>query len=261
MNRKEPRCPFCDGLSAGHRTKEDVVPQWVIREFGLDKDHILATHFSETGDVLSDRLYGASQIVLGRVCADCNSGWMSNLETRNKIVITKLARSRLDILDLNDVEAMNLALWAFKTALALHAASNYRRLVPKDHYQHLATQCFGLPAHVFVAGKNWPLANGFRWVQSPSWWIHQQERELTSDETKLLRACAYKICFQLCHLLLLVAFNPIPSSRFLLWQYMHVPLWPRSGPVSWLQKPLELPSDNPFSALVVFHGSVGLVPL
>jgi hypothetical protein len=259
---QQSRCVFCDAILSGCRTREHVFAQWAIDEFQLDEDRILATHFSADGKVLSDRCHNARQIILGRVCAECNNGWMSQLENGNKRVITELGHGRMDTFDLDDTAATLLARWTFKTALALHAASNYRRIVPTEHYRHAARSDADLPSDVFVFGKTWTLPpSGFCWWQSPSWWVHQPGRQLAASEQVVLKKEAYKICICLSRLLLLVAFNPLPGTRILAWQYVHVPLWPRRGPVAWLQKPPELPTDEPNKAAIAYLGSLGLVPL
>ena len=138
-------CIFCGSDLAGCRSKEHVLPQWALDEFGLRDELTMPTHFSQSGQVLSDRLHTYNGMVAGKVCQNCNSGWMSRLEVENKDLITALARGRRDTLDLQDGAAVGLARWAFKTALALHAASNYRRLVPVEHYRHLSCCDASLP--------------------------------------------------------------------------------------------------------------------
>jgi hypothetical protein len=185
---------------------------------------------------------------------------MSRLESENMSLITELARGRRDTLELEDEAAVGLARWAFKTALALHAASNYRKLVPVEHYRHMLLGDTTLPAGVHVVGKSWPLPCGFSWVQSPSWWVHQPHRELSEEELQILKRDGYKICLCVAHLLLLVAFNPLSTARVVMWKYLHVPLYPRKGPVAWLEREPDLPSDHPFKAAVAFHASFGVTP-
>ena len=253
-------CIFCGSDLAGCRSKEHVLPQWALDEFGLRDELTMPTHFSQSGQVLSDRLHTYNGMVAGKVCQNCNSGWMSRLEVENKDLITALARGRRDTLDLQDGAAVGLARWAFKTALALHAASNYRRLVPVEHYRHLPCGDANLPSGVHVVGKSWPLPCAFSWAQSPSWWIHQPQRELSAEELQTLKTHGYKICLCLSHLLLLVAFNPLATAKVILWKYLHVPLYPRSGPVAWLVGQPQLPTDHPFKAVAAFHHSFGVTP-
>jgi hypothetical protein len=113
---------------------------------------------------------------------------------------------------------------------------------------------------VHVVGKSWPLPCEFSWAQSPSWWVHQSQRELPAEELQILKTRGYKICLCLSHLLLLVAFNPLATAKVVLWKGLHVPLYPRSGPVAWLVRRPELPTDDAFKAVVAFHMSCGITP-
>jgi hypothetical protein len=250
-------CVFCGG-PLDVRTREHVLPQWLAAELGLSNGVILPTHFSDTGEVLSDRRHTIDQFVCGRVCGNCNHGWMSGLETTNQELLKKLIHGELDTLDLSDDEAENLALWAAKTAFALHAASNFRRIVPDTHYR-LITEKHAVPPLVWVVGKRWHSCSGFSWAQSTSWAILQHDRQISVSEQARIKSEAYKICMQIGQLLLLIAHNPLPSTRCLLWQFLHVPLHPRRGPVSWLRREPESPTDYPVKACFAFHLSFGLV--
>lgn len=73
-----------------------------------------------------------------------------------------------DTFDLADETAIGHARWTFKTAWALHAASNYRRIVPEAHYRHIARNPASLPDDVHIAGKTWPVSYRSSFVQSPS---------------------------------------------------------------------------------------------
>lgn len=251
-------CIFCGG-PLDKRTREHVVPRWLAAELGLSEEVILPTHFSDTGQVLSDRLHTVDRYVCGRVCGKCNHGWMSALETTSQKLIKRLIRGNLDTLDLSDDEAENLAIWAAKTAFALHGASNYRRIVPDTHYRLIAEEQ-AVPPLVWVVGKRWHSCSGFSWAQSTSWAVLQYDREISASEQSRINAEAYKICVQLGQMLLLVAHNPLPSTRCLLWQFVHVPLHPRRGPVSWLKREPVLPTDDSVKACFAFHHSFGLVP-
>ncbi len=252
-------CIFCDTNTRIQRAKEHIIPQWALDEFDLRGTRIIPTHFSETGEVLSDRLHDMNGFLAGRICAECNNGWMSALERQNKDLIIELAQGRRDTLDLTDAEATGLARWAFKTALCLHSASNYRRIIPANHYHYVRINDESLPKGVFVVGKSKSSIDGFSWAQSTSWFIYQQFRELSNEDIKTVHSSAYKICIQLLNLLLLVAYNPLIRTRFMLCKYVHVPLFPLHGPVTWFEDQRELP-NHPFKAMVAYHHMFSLAP-
>lgn len=253
-------CIFCKSIT-GFRAKEHVVPQWALDEFDLRNNYVQPTHFSEGGEIVSDRLHTFNAMIAGRVCEQCNNGWMSDLESENRRLITELGHGRRDIFGLHDEAAIGLARWAFKTALVLSAASNYRKIIPEQHYRHMVLDSSTLPTGVHVVGNTLSLPCGFSWVQSPSWLIHQPDRQLVDHEIKRLNSEGYKICLCLSNLLLLVAFNPLPKTRVLMWTYLHVPLFPRRGPFAWMQCDPNLPTDHPMKAVIKFHGTFGIVPV
>ncbi len=252
-------CVFC-GESIVDRTREHVVPQWLAEELNLSNDFILPTHFSDCGKVVSSRSHSVDQFLCGRVCGTCNHGWMSTLETANQNLIKRLIRGELDTLDLSDAEAEALAVWGAKTAYALHMASNYRRIVPVEHYRMLSQRQM-VPPLVWVVGKTWHACSGFSWAQSTSWAIPRVGRELTLSEQARIRSEAYKICIQIGQLILLVAHNPLPLTQCLLWKFVHVALHPRRGAVSWLTAKPELPNDHSLSACFAFHHLFGLIAI
>jgi len=62
---------------------------------------------------------------------------MSELETAAKPQLLKYIGLNPSSKTIGEEQAHTLSLWAFKTAIVINAASNYRRIVPKAHFQHL----------------------------------------------------------------------------------------------------------------------------
>lgn len=128
------RCIFCGSIAA--RSKEHVWPLW-LQEAVDAQDHVAAwVHRSIVGGAVSRRVQNTASIVLGQVCSSCNNGWMSELESRVAPIVQALLRE-VSSTTLSAEDAGLLALWAFKTAIALNAASNYRRIVPDEHFRLL----------------------------------------------------------------------------------------------------------------------------
>lgn len=60
----------------------------------------------------------------------------------------------------------NITLWAFKTVLVINAASNYRDIIPDDHFKHFYQ--YRMPpkdvkVHIGISQND----EGLKWVQSP----------------------------------------------------------------------------------------------
>jgi hypothetical protein len=128
-------CDFCG--HRGPRAKEHIWSAWLLREFGLETSTMDNTHIALAGGAVSKRVQSASSMRYGRVCSTCNNGWMSELESDVKPILMELISS-IDSKDkLVEDEANVLALWAFKTAIVRNAGTNYRSIVPKEHYRYL----------------------------------------------------------------------------------------------------------------------------
>ncbi len=70
------------------------------------------------------------ELVSRRVCASCNSGWMSRLETWARPILTPMILGQPTELNANAQKI--IALWSFKTALMLNLTLP-RAMVPMDH--------------------------------------------------------------------------------------------------------------------------------
>ena len=140
-------CSFCD--NRGPRAKEHVWPDWLLHHMGLDKSTMANTHMDIGGGTVSRRVQSACSMVYGAVCAECNNGWMSGLETRAKPILVHLMSSASSTEVLSSEDAAALAKWAFKTAIVRNAGTNYRSIVPRAHYRYLYEER-SIPPGVFV---------------------------------------------------------------------------------------------------------------
>lgn len=224
------RCLFC-GLSLIHqRSLEHVFPRWLQGQYGFFDKMLVQTHWSEKGEVLSARHHSLNQHVLGRICTHCNNGWMSRLEEKAKSLVIGLSESTLKFSELDSTEYLVLGRWACKTAYTFHAASNYRMIVDLNHYKNLALIEDNLPQSVWVFGCQHQSTQPFMWLQSPSWNIEGDESLVSQGLQHLMKKVAYKICFSIKDLILLVAYNPLQDGLFKIWKGVHYLIYPRQGP-------------------------------
>jgi hypothetical protein len=255
------RCVYCKtDLSAPgvESTVEHIIPKWLQKEWNMDERNLAPTHYDEKGNIISMRHHGANAFVSGRVCAKCNNGWMSVLETEARSLILDLAAGRRRVLDLADPDALLLARWAVKTAWALQAGSNYRRMVPDDHYRVLDSAVYKLPDGVRVVAHGYKSGRDFAWVQGPTWHCIS-EKGLPPSDMALLHDTGYKIGLKLGGLLLLVYYNPLPHTRDMMTWLKHIPIYPRSShPVMWLKHEGPWPSRE-MVRFYVFVQSLGIV--
>lgn len=156
-------CIFCG--QRGLRAKEHVWPDWLLRRLGLEQSTIANTHLAIDGGFVSKRVQSSSSMVYGGVCTACNNGWMSQLESSAKPIVAELILSHSSKGVLLDDEAKVLALWAFKTAIVRNAGTNYRSIVPEEHYRHLYEQK-EIPSGIYVDLGLCPSHSGVSALQS-----------------------------------------------------------------------------------------------
>jgi hypothetical protein len=156
-------CDFCGHRSP--RAKEHIWPDWLLRQFGIEKSTMANTHIAVAGGSVSKRVQSASSMLYGGVCNTCNNGWMSQLESEVKPILTELISSAGSKDALLGNEANVLALWAFKTAIVRNAGTNYRCIVPKEHYQYLYKEK-KIPPGVYVDLGLCPSHSGLSALQS-----------------------------------------------------------------------------------------------
>lgn len=121
-------CIFCGRTPL---TKEHVVGDWAGRFADAGQRSIV--HLSDReGEAREIREWNARAYdrQARMVCAACNNGWMSDLETRASAL---LVPDELDGRKLGHDEQALLATWAMKTVLVLNAAeSRFRRAIPPE---------------------------------------------------------------------------------------------------------------------------------
>jgi len=250
-------CIFCGSNLSKKKSSEHIFPKWIQEKYELSDDVLLQTHFSEKGEVLSDRHHVLDKHVLGRVCNGCNNGWMSNLEGDAKPIIINLADSNIQLKDIDCDGRLTLAKWACKTAFAIHAASNYRDVIPSNHYKHLSSGNSGLPVGVWVFAFQHKCTQSFAWWQSTRWYVEAEETNLTDEFMSKLRTSAYRISFSIRDLALIVVHNPFPFMQLLLLKGVHFPLYPERGPVYWYERN-GFPNNDTHGACVGLMAAMGL---
>lgn len=215
-------CLYCGG-ELREKTNEHIFPRWLLAEFGVEKEVVTGTwEDHRSGTVVDTRVQALQNLVAGRVCANCNNGWMSDLENETKPILLPLVRRRRLLDSLRQDERQVLARWSLKTAAALNSSSNYRRLVPKRHRRALVA---GPPRDdVMVLAHQGATEHPLRWLQTQNFtgWGDAGYRRQAAEAG---RRC-YRVAFSIGHVLVLVAYWPRSDDDILLNGQVHVPLWP-----------------------------------
>jgi hypothetical protein len=137
-------CVLC-GFN-GKRSREHVFPQWLRALFPDlgDADYIrrLVTHAT---DEQHERPGKPFDVVVRDVCATCNNGWMSGLETRAQVILTPMVSDQPRVL--TAPEQFTVATWATKTMLTMQGANIRReRVASPEQYRWFGANQAPLPS-------------------------------------------------------------------------------------------------------------------
>jgi hypothetical protein len=147
------KCIFCGG--SGPLTREHVFGDWFRKLVGIeDPRPASVTHHVPGSAVEHDFEEIPSARTARVVCADCNNGWMASLEEQAAIILTPLLQGQSGTLSEADLEI--LALWAFKTAFVLDAASPGAGASFPAEDRHALRESGALPAKSAVWMTTWP---------------------------------------------------------------------------------------------------------
>lgn len=126
-----PACVFCG--SDDTLTKEHVFPEWV-RSYLQSEPGNTGTHrrtvIRDSGTTSHSRPAAPATLTVRAVCADCNNGWMSRLESTAKPYLLPMIQGRKRALFPPAQRAV--ATWAVKTALV--AGSKFEPRLPATFY-------------------------------------------------------------------------------------------------------------------------------
>ena len=215
------RCLFCG--SAQRLSKEHIIPQWLLSELGLTDQQLRMSHVSAFGWTKSQRTHSFMGLVNAMVCVECNIGWMNKLEISVKDSITKLMR-------LDDVKSVlgslaqdyeAIARWSFKTAIVLNYPTNYRNIVPEEHFRSLYQS--KIPDGVYINLALTDNRDVIKWRQSQTV-LMIGNQELVSRPKDV-----YKITMQFKHLLLRVCYISLKDFTLGHVNEASIALWPQFG--------------------------------
>lgn len=246
-------CLFCRTELTGVRTREHIIPQWLLDHLGIRDEAISPWHANLDGSTESLRKHKLADLKEGRVCSRCNNGWMSRLENEAQPILIDLISSQRFTKDLTRSERNIIAHWAMKTAFVLNSGSNYRNTVPQKHFYALSHDNHDqLPTDVLVFAQQHHNTQPFFWLQSSTWQMLNIGKSKTKDLEKFA-AQSYKITLQFGKLLLLIAYwsrsNWIPG----IWMGIHVPIWPQSKRCILYDSESKFSWNDSQNAIIDFH--------
>lgn len=217
------KCLFCGGIKK--LSREHIIPKWLLKELGLTEEKLIMRHITIFGMTKSKRTHDFKNLVNAMICEDCNNGWMSKLEVSAKDLVIRLMN--LDDIDKDVFKSLSenyeiLAKWSFKTAIVLNYPTNYRHIVPENHFHSLYSS--KIPKGVYI---NLAFTNNIEIIQ----WRQSQTvimiGNLSEYSSRLKRV--YKITLQFRHLLLRVCHIPFEDFIQGYGTEGSIALWPQLG--------------------------------
>lgn len=224
-----PSCAFC-GFT-GKLTGEHVFGDWISR-IGLDLNPVAhgAGPLNLIGRELGVR--PPFRQTVKDVCADCNNGWMSQLEVVAQRVLTPFILGKPGEID--EADAAAVAMWTQKTALTA-------MLVAPQEERDAG---YGLPASEYRA--LWTLRDEMQSLPVSQFWLGRYEGECgwsvrvvplivtVAELPEPDRPQGYAMTVVLGQLMLFGVRFTTPSLQVQLATRQRLPqLWPTAGPVRW----------------------------
>lgn len=205
------------------------MPRWLASHLGINSAPLLAQHLHPEGHAVAERRLTPEGLVAGRICAPCNNGWLSQLESSVQPVLAPLMDGRRAIDELSITEATMVALWATKTAYVLNLFSGFEGLAKPDHIRHLYRARAPI-AGTFVFGAQHGHTDPFSWFQTRQLqFVTKGPPPPPPHVARLITDHCYKIGLQFGDLILITFFWPIPHWPVTYWAGVHSRLWPRFG--------------------------------
>ena len=142
-----------------------MIPVWLQRYVGgKEKGGFRGTHVSWVGMPLSERTASGNSLTLSTVCAPCNNGWMSRLESDFGTLLPRL-QADMSPRRFSKTERLTIAMWIVKTGIIAHRSANYRPILPASIPLALS-QGASIPAGIKVFGGKVESRKTIQWVQS-----------------------------------------------------------------------------------------------
>lgn len=146
-------CIFCG--SDKELTREHVFPDWLSSLFDKKIKGINEVRGKDIARKWQSSLF---QNKMKAVCKACNNGWMSDIESDVKGVLTKLAFT-YDAQNLTLKDQHKLALWAQKTTLVISKATGGKFEIPRSFYEQLYEQKQPLMNILVTVGWRLPITD------------------------------------------------------------------------------------------------------
>jgi hypothetical protein len=136
VGRLTETCIFC---GATPLTREHLWPDWLRRQVQIREGFTHRIEQESDGVETRDRTFTTPPFnqVVKAVCAGCNGGWMSGLESTAKPILQQLIYAKGAVLSVEDQRT--LASWAFLKACVFDRLHPEEPAIPAEHLSRLFT--------------------------------------------------------------------------------------------------------------------------
>jgi hypothetical protein len=145
-------CLFCGRSGHAKMTREHAWPNWLLTVFPHNDEKHTVVRNSTAGERQEWECVGQTPVTVKRVCANCNSGWMSELENRCKPILESLIPG-VRQLTVSISEQNTLSRWCLKTFMMFDASCGNSRTFfrPQDRLRVKNDERLNFPFHIYVA--------------------------------------------------------------------------------------------------------------
>lgn len=256
-------CLFCGHPMAvkGGRTKEHVIPRWLLRHFDIEGQQIEGSWMSAINNYKAKdiRPQVLGSLVQGSVCAACNGGWMSGLEAEVMPLLLSLAGGERSVDRLSNFERLLLARWCVKTCAALNHASNFHRLVRPEHAA--AVEAGPPVTGTFVLGGQLDQdpAAPIYWNQTVGAGPMVKPADVSLEQILADLREGWRITLRIGRLILLTAYVPPGVWLPLLNPATHTLVWPLDTPIPVQAEKTPIERKRPEDELFFFNMELHMV--
>ncbi len=211
-------CVGCEQpLVNGIASREHILPEWLAAE--VEDPALSLKHYRHDEEAAADELlrtHGLGSFAIKNVCARCNNGWMSRLETKAQPTLLGLMHMRTSLFQLLAEERANVSAWAIKTAFMLSSPQKTIKRLPWHLFRGLAEESAEMiPAECVVLAAQLPfLPKGFLYACPTDMLVAQED------------SVQVRVGFSIHRLHFVVVIPILEGPRAIMATGVHIPLWP-----------------------------------
>lgn len=150
------KCIYCDrNISSREKSREHVVPQWILKYLNAEKEKINLVPISESLFVHKARS-PTTNTLTHTICSKCNNEWLSEIDRSCmplvKYLATEIVITRSQIIEKFQIEDIDkLKILIYKIFLNLFATSPFRDKKKKFYNEFYRTKSVPPGTNLFVS--------------------------------------------------------------------------------------------------------------